>query len=54
MTVASDRRRALLTAALGSLQLPPQTSALRALYAWLEQLARFGLIVEGMGRQGTA
>ena len=31
MSVASDRRRVLLTAAIGFLQIPPQTSALRAL-----------------------
>jgi hypothetical protein len=36
MSVATNHRRALLTAALGFLQLPPQTSALRALHAWLD------------------
>jgi hypothetical protein len=34
--MSDARRRALLTAALGFLQLPPQTSALRALHAWLD------------------
>ena len=36
MSPAADRRRALLTAALGFLRLPPQTRALRALHAWLD------------------
>jgi hypothetical protein len=49
MTVASDRRRALLTAALGSLQLPPQTSALRALYAWLDNWRGSGSSSRGWG-----
>jgi hypothetical protein len=46
-----DRRRVLLTAALGFLQLPPQTSALRALHAWLDNWRGVGLVVEGMRRQ---
>jgi hypothetical protein len=52
MSVAADRRRALLTAALGFVQFPPQTSALRALHAWLDNWGDVGLIVEGMRRQG--
>jgi hypothetical protein len=52
MSVTADRRRALLTAALGFLQLPPQTAALRALHAWLDNWRGIGLIVEGMRRQG--
>jgi hypothetical protein len=48
-----DRRRALLTAALGFVQLPPQTSAaLRALHAWLDSWAGVGHIVVGMGLSG--
>jgi hypothetical protein len=54
MSLAADRRRALLTAALGFLQLPPQTPALRALHAWLDNWRGVGLIVEGMRRQGYA
>ncbi len=42
----------LLTAALGFLQLPPQTSALRALHAWLDNWRGVGLIVDGMDRLG--
>ena len=51
MPVAEHRRRSLLTAALGFLQLSPQTSALRTLHAWLDNWRGFGLIVEGMRRQ---
>ena len=49
---ASDRRRALLTAALGFLQLPAQTSAQAALHAWLDSWRGVGLIIDGMRRQG--
>jgi hypothetical protein len=52
MPRVTDRRRALLTAALGFLQLPPQTSALRALHAWRDNWRGVGLIVEAMRRQG--
>jgi hypothetical protein len=52
MSLASDRRRALVTAALGFLQLPPQTPALCALHAWLDNWRGVGLLVEGMRRQG--
>jgi hypothetical protein len=41
--------RALL-AALGFLQLPTQTSALRALHAWLDNWRGVGVIVVGMER----
>jgi hypothetical protein len=54
MPLAADRRRALLTAALGFLQLPPQTSALRALHDWLDNWRGVGFIVDGMRRQATA
>jgi hypothetical protein len=46
------QRRPLLVAALGFLQLAPQTSALRALHAWLDTWRGVGLIVDGMRRQG--
>ena len=52
MSVVADRRRALLTAALGFLQLPPQMSALRTLHAWLDSWRGIGYIVVGMRRQG--
>ena len=47
-----DRRRALLTSALGFVQLPPRTSALRALHAWLDSWSGLGHVVGGMDRQG--
>jgi hypothetical protein len=47
-----DRRRALLTAALGFLQFPTRTPALRALHAWLDNWRGIGVIVVGMERQG--
>jgi hypothetical protein len=52
MPVAADRRRALLTAALGFLQLPPQTPALRVFHVWLDNWCGIGHIVAGMERQG--
>ena len=51
MSVA-DRRRALLPAAVGFLRLPSQTSALRALHAWLDTWSGIGHIVVGMERYG--
>jgi hypothetical protein len=50
MSVTPDRRRALLSAALAFLQLPPQTPALRALHAWLDNWRGVGLVVDGMRR----
>ena len=50
--MGDDDRRALLTAALGFLQVQPQTSALRALHAWLDSWTGVGLVVVGMERQG--
>jgi hypothetical protein len=52
MSLAADRRRALLTAALGFLALPAHTPALRALHAWLDNWRGLGLIVDAMRRQG--
>jgi hypothetical protein len=52
MSVAADRRRSLLTAALGFLQLAPQTSALRTLHAWLDNWRGVGIIMVGMERHG--
>jgi hypothetical protein len=52
MSVATDRRRALLTAALGFLLLPRQTPVLRALHPWLDNWRGLGLIVDGMRRRG--
>ena len=48
----TDRRRALLTAALGFLRLQPRTSALSALHAWLDSWSGIGHVVVGMDRQG--
>jgi hypothetical protein len=47
-----DRRRALLTAALGFLRYPPRTPVLDALHQWLDSWSGIGLIVVGMERQG--
>ena len=52
MSVATDRRRALLTAALGFFRLSAQTSGLRALHAWLDSWSGIGHVVVGMDRQG--
>jgi hypothetical protein len=51
MPLAADCR-ALLTAALGFIQVSPQTPALRALHAWLDNWRGVGLLVDGMRRQG--
>ena len=47
-------RRALLTAALGCLHLPPRTPTLRALHSWLDSWSGLGLVVVGMERHGYA
>jgi hypothetical protein len=52
VSLATDRRRALLTAALGFLQLPPDTPPLAALHAWLDSWSGVGVIVVGMQRAG--
>ena len=54
MSVAADRRRAFLTAALGFLHFAPVTPALVALHAWLDSWRGIGHIVVGMERQGYA
>ena len=52
MSAAADRRRALLTAALGLLQVPPRAHELRLLHRWLDSWSGIGHIVVGMDRQG--
>jgi hypothetical protein len=52
-----DRRRALLTAALGFLridQVKPSHSGLTALHSWLDSWRGIGDVVGGMERQGYA
>jgi len=49
---APDRRRALLLATLGLLQLPPRARELRLLHHWLDSWTGIGLIVVGMERHG--
>jgi hypothetical protein len=48
----TDRRRALLTAALGFLELPPRAPALRLLHWWLDSWMGVGLITVGVERLG--
>jgi hypothetical protein len=48
MVQLTDRRRALLAAALAFVQFPPQTSELRALHAWLDTWSGVGAIAVGM------
>src|SRR5947207_8371732 len=52
MVQLTKQRRALLLAALGFVQFPPQTSALLALHAWLDNWRGVGLNIDGMMRQG--
>ena len=52
MSVAGDRRRALLTAALAFLQLPPRAPELLMLHRWLDNWRGIGHIVVGMERMG--
>ena len=56
MSVANDRRRALLIAAVGFLSLDASNSRLppplAALHSWLDNWRGVGLIIDGMLRQG--
>ena len=56
MSVANDRRRALLIAAVGFLSLDASRShmapPLAALHSWLDNWRGVGLIIDGMLRQG--
>jgi hypothetical protein len=47
-----DRRRSLLAAAVGFLQLEPRAPELRLLHRWLDCWRGIGDIVVGMHRQG--
>jgi hypothetical protein len=47
-----DRRRGLLVACLGFLQLEPRARELRLLHVWLSNWNGIGLIAAGMARQG--
>jgi hypothetical protein len=47
-----ERRRLLLHAALGFLDLPPRAPELRLLHRWLDTWTGLGLIVVGVERQG--
>ncbi len=51
---ALERRRALLTAALGFMQLrePPASPAFLALTRWLDSWSGIGAVTVGMARQG--
>jgi hypothetical protein len=48
----SDRRSAVLRAALGFLQLPPRAPEVRLLHRWLDSWTGIGLIAVGLHRQG--
>ena len=48
--VPDDRRRRLLRAALGFLQLDPLTPELRLLHCWLDTWTGLGLVVGGVER----
>jgi hypothetical protein len=50
--VPDDRRRLLLRAALGFLQLPPIEPELVMLHRWLDTWNGIGLVAVGMHRQG--
>jgi hypothetical protein len=47
-----DRRRALLVAALGFLQVPTRAPELAVLHRWLDSWRGVGHVVDGMLRQG--
>ena len=47
-----DRRRRLLYAALGFLQIEPRVPELRPLHRWLDTWTGLGLVVVGVERQG--
>ena len=51
-TSIDDRRRALLSAALGFARLKPRTRPLALLHRWLDTWAGIGTIAVGMERQG--
>ena len=46
------RRRPLLHAALGFLQLPPRAPELQLLHRWVDTWTGLGLVVVGVERQG--
>ena len=48
----TDRRHALLIAALGFLQLPPRAPERRLLHRWLDSWTGIGHVVIGMERMG--
>jgi hypothetical protein len=50
--VPDDRRRLLLRAALGFLQLPPRGPELRLLHRWLDTWTGLSLVVVSVERQG--
>jgi hypothetical protein len=50
--VLNDRRRSLLSAALGFALLSPVGSELRLLHAWLSTWTGIGHVIVGMHRQG--
>jgi hypothetical protein len=52
MVQLMNARRALLTAALAFLQLPPQMSAHAVLHAWLDSWTGLGHVIVGMERLG--
>ena len=48
MSLAADRRRALLAAALGFLRLPLAIPPVAALHAWLDNWCGIGHVIIGM------